>query len=73
MKVRLYVWRKLVKKWLICIWSHKEHRCYPTVWDEEGAKKMGIKYRPNYWHCHKCDPCGKILEIMGLVVPFEDE
>lgn len=52
-----------IKKWLWCSWMHRKHRCYPTVWDEEGAKSMDIPYKPNMWHCTKCTPCSRDFKI----------
>jgi hypothetical protein len=52
---------RFIYKWSWCSWKHKT-RCYPTVWEPESAKKMGIPYRPNAWHCHKCHPCGEELD-----------
>lgn len=48
-----------IYKWLWCSWIHYKKRCYPTVWGPEQAKKIGIPYQPNYWHCIKCHPCNE--------------
>jgi len=38
----------MIKKWFICSWKHREHRCYPR--DPNG-----------WWHCMKCHPCDEWL------------
>lgn len=43
-----------VHKYLICIWLHRKHRCYPEVWKENST----------FWHCAKCYPCGKDWDRM---------
>jgi len=53
---------KFLRKWLWCSWHHRKHRCYPTVWGPAEAREMGIRYRPNTWHCAKCHPCGEWLD-----------
>jgi len=52
--VPAFIW-----KWFFCSWIHRRYHCYPVVWGPEEAKKMGIPYKPNYWHCDKCHPCGE--------------
>jgi hypothetical protein len=56
--VGAFIW-----KWSWCSWVHKKDRCYPTVWGLEIAKEMGIPYRPNFWHCTKCHPCGEVFSF----------
>lgn len=53
---------EFIKKHLFCKYFHKRELCFPTVWDAEGAKTMGIPYQPNAWHCMKCHPCSEGLD-----------
>jgi hypothetical protein len=58
--MRVLAW---MRKWLWCSWAHRSDLCFPTVWGPEEAKKMGIPFRPNAWHCARCHPCGEWLDL----------
>jgi hypothetical protein len=55
---------KFLYKWCFCSWAHYKDRCYPCVWDQKVAIENNIEYKPNYWHCEKCHPCGEALDIL---------
>lgn len=55
-KLKLYYIKNIpyyIKKYCYCRFVHRNHLCYPEVWDR------GLD---GPWHCSKCHPCGEMLD-----------